>query len=178
MVCGEGTRNCPARFPARRLLRVRYAGQSIDWGPVVADLAVEVVTAIASGAGESLAARGIEAAGRLASALRARLRGDARARGARESALEDPADASARGELEALLRERISRDAEFRAWLEALWSEVGPDIRLEAGESANIVHGNVHGDVVQARDVHGGIHIGRADGAAPAGDGMPGPASG
>lgn len=137
----------------------------------MADLAVEIVTAIASGAGDSLAAKGIEAAGRLVSALRARLRGDAPARGALEIAVEDPGDAAARGQLEALLRERISRDAEFRAWLEDLWSEVGPAIRLEAGQSANIVRGNVHGDVVQARDVHGGIHIGRADGTAPSGDG-------
>ncbi len=137
----------------------------------MADLAVEIVTAIATGAGDSLAAKGIEAAGRLVSALRARLRGDAPARGALEIAVEDPGDPAARGQLEALLRERISCDAEFRAWLEALWSEVGPAIRPEAGESANIVHGDVHGDVVQARDVHGGIHIGRADGAATAGDG-------
>ena len=130
------------------------------------DLAVEVVKAIASGAGESLAARGMEVAGRLTSALRARLRGDARARGALEIAIEDPGDAAARGDLEALLRERILRDAEFGAWLQALWSEVGPDIETDASTSANIVRGTVHGDVVQARDVHGGIHIGRRDAAA------------
>ena len=129
----------------------------------MADLAVEIVTAIASGAGDSLAAKGVEAAGRLLSALRARLRNDAPARGPLEIAVENPGDAAAHSELEELLRDRISRNAEFRAWLEALWSEVGSDIRPVADGSANIVRGNVHGGVVQARNVHGGIHIGRAD---------------
>lgn len=135
------------------------------------DLAVEVVTAIATGAGDRVAAKGIEAVGRLVSALRAKLRGDARTRGALEIALEDPGDVTARGDLEALLRERIQRDAEFSAWLEALWAEVGPEIGMDASKSTNVVHGNIQGDVVQARDVHGGIHIGRRDDVAPARDG-------
>jgi hypothetical protein len=137
------------------------------------DLAVEVVKAIASGAGDGLAARGIEAIGRLTSALRAKLRGDAMARGTLEIAIEDPGDANARGDLEALLRERIHHDAGFSAWLEALWSEVGPDLKVDASKSANIVHGNVQGDVVQARDVHGGIRIGRSGTASAGDDGEP-----
>ncbi len=135
------------------------------------DLAVEVVKAISSGAGDRLAAMSMEAVGRLTSALRAKLRGDASARGVLEIALEDPGDAGAREDLEMLLRERVRRDAEFSAWLEALWSEVEPDLKMDASKSANIVHGNVQGDVVQARDVHGGIHIGRRDDAPPARDG-------
>jgi hypothetical protein len=133
------------------------------------DLAVEVVQAIASGAGDRLTAGGMDVVGRLISALRAKLRGDARARGALEIAIEDPSDPAARGDLEALLRERILRDTEFTAWLQALWSEVGPDLRMDASTSANILSGTVHGDVVQARDVHGGIHIGRRDAAGDAG---------
>lgn len=127
------------------------------------DLAVEVVNAIASGTGDRLAAVSMDAVGRLTSALRAKLRGEARARGVLEIAVEDPSDTEAREGLEVLLRERIRRDAEFSAWLEALWSDVGPDLKTNASKSANVVHGNVHGDVVQARDVHGGIHIGRRD---------------
>lgn len=134
------------------------------------DLAVEVVKAIASGAGDSLAAKGMEGVGRLIGALRARLRGDARARGALEIAIEGPADAAAQADLEVLLRERILRDAEFSAWLQGLWSEVGPDIKADASTSANIVRGTVHGDVIQARDVHGGIHIDRRDDTATTGD--------
>lgn len=133
------------------------------------DIAVEVVEAISSGAGDCLAAKGIEAVERLVSALRAKLRGDAGARGTLEIAVAEPGDAAAGRDLEALLREWISRDAEFRAWLEAVWSEIGPDISTDPAGSANIVRGTVHGDVVQARDVRGGIHIARRD-EAPAGD--------
>jgi hypothetical protein len=120
----------------------------------------EIVTALSSGAGDRLAAVSSEAIGRLLSALRARFRGDAIARGALEIAAEDPRNAAARAELEELLRARIREDAGFGAWLEALWSEIGPAIREEAGRSANIIHGTVRGSVVQARDVQGGIHIG------------------
>jgi hypothetical protein len=138
-------------------------------GLTMVDIAVEVVEAISSGAGDRLAAKGIDAVERLVSALRAKLRGDAGARGTLEIAVEEPGAAAARGDLEALLRERISRDDEFRAWLEALWSEIGPDVSMDGAGSANIVRGTVHGDVVQARDVRGGIHIGRRD-EAPSGD--------
>jgi hypothetical protein len=138
-------------------------------GLTMVDIAVEVVEAISSGAGDRLAAKGIDAVERLVSALRAKLRGDAGARGTLEIAVEEPGAAAARGDLEALLRERISRDDEFRAWLEELWSEIGPDVSMDGAGSANIVRGTVHGDVVQARDVRGGIHIGRRD-EAPSGD--------
>lgn len=126
------------------------------------DLAAEVVQAAASGAAGRLAADGIEAAERLVSALRARFRRDARAREALEVMFDEPGDAAARGDLESLLRDRIREDAGFAAWLEALWGETAPDINAD-DSSANIVHGTVHGDVIQARDVHGGIHIGRRD---------------
>lgn len=132
------------------------------------DLAAEVTQAIVSGAAGRLAAGGIEAAGRLAAALRAKLRGDAAGRGTLEIALEEPGDAEASGNLEDLLRERASADAAFAAWLEALWAEAGPD--LKAGGTSNIVRGTVHGDVIQAGNVDGGIHIGRRDGSPVAGD--------
>jgi hypothetical protein len=134
------------------------------------DLAVEVVTAIASGAGDRVGAASMEAIGRLTSALRAKLRGDARARGVLEIAVEDPGEATALSDLESLLHERILCDAEFSAWLEALWSETGPHLRTDASKSANVIRGDVHGDIVQARDVHGGIHIGHRDASTAGGD--------
>lgn len=126
------------------------------------DLAAEVAQAAASGAAGRLASGGIEAAARLVSALRARFRSDARARETLKVMFDEPGDARARGDLESLLRDRIRGDAGFAAWLEALWDETAPDINAD-GRSANIVHGTVHGDVIQARNVHGGIYIGRRD---------------
>ena len=125
------------------------------------DLAVEIVTAIATGAGDSLAAKGIEAVGRLISALRAKFRGDPGSRGTLEIAVEAPDDLAARENLVTLLRDRILHDAEFGEWLENLWAEVAPDIQEDASKSVNIVHGNVKGNVVQSRDVQGGIHLGK-----------------
>jgi hypothetical protein len=124
------------------------------------DLAAEIVTAIASGAGDSLGARGVAAAGRLISALRARLRSDPGSRGTLEIALEAPAEQTALESLAALLRDRVTRDAEFGLWLANLWDEVGPDLKLNDGVSVNVIHGTVQGNIVQARDVHGNIHIG------------------
>lgn len=134
------------------------------------DLVAELVHAVISGAGESLGTRSAELVGSLISALRARFQGDARGQEMLEIVTADPRNATVRHDLEALLRERIRDDAEFGAWLEALWSEmapqIAPQIRADASRSANIVHGTVHGNVVQARDINGGVHIGRGGNAA------------
>jgi hypothetical protein len=58
------------------------------------------------------------------------------------------------------LRGRILADPAFSEWLEGLWSEVGPHLQVDTSRSVNIVHGEVRGNVIQSRDVHGGIHLG------------------
>lgn len=129
----------------------------------MADLAVEVATALATGAGDSLATKSIEAIGSLISALRARFRGDPGSRETLEIALAATGDMGATEDLISLLRERIAEDAGFAGWLEGLWTVVEHDLRLEGGRSINLVQGNVQGSVVQSRDVQGGIHIGHSD---------------
>lgn len=126
------------------------------------DLAAEVVTAIASGAGGSIGAKGAEAISRLISALRARFRGRAVSRGALEISLEAPDDLAARDQLAAIMRDHMHDDAEFREWLSALWAQVRPDVQPAASAPANIITGTVHGNVVQARDIHGDINLGGA----------------
>lgn len=122
------------------------------------DLAAEVAQAAASGAAGRLTAGGIEAVARLVSALRTKFRGDAGARGTLEIALDEPGDDGARGELEALLRDRVRDDPGFAAWLETLWAETAPGFKAD-NRSANVIHGTaVHGDIIQLRNVHGGIH--------------------
>src|SRR5260221_719998 len=124
------------------------------------DLAGEVVTAIASGAAGSIGTKGAEAIGQLISALRTRFRGQPAERGALEISLESPADAMAQDQLTILLRDYIRRDAEFEEWLASLWAETRTDLQASVSNSTNVITGTVHGSVIQARDVHGGIHLG------------------
>jgi hypothetical protein len=124
------------------------------------DLAAEIVTAIASGAGGSLGAKGTEAMSRLLSGLRARFRHQPESRGALEISVEEPGDLAAREHLVALLREHMGSDDEFAAWLANLWAEVRPALQAGGSVSANVVSGTVHGSVVQARDIQGGIRQG------------------
>jgi hypothetical protein len=130
------------------------------------DLANDIVSAIASGAGESLAAQGIGALRRLIAALRDRFRGDPQSGGTLEIAIEAPDDLAARQDLASLLRERCLQDSDFREWLEALWISVRQDLAVDESRSTNVIHGNVGGHVVQSRDVQGGIRIGPVEGMA------------
>ena len=128
------------------------------------DLAGEVVSALASGAGKTLAAEGIGALGRLAAALRDKFRREPKSRGTLEIMMELPDDADAQRDLTDLLRERCGQDPDFAAWLADLWGTVAKDRRADGGQTVNIVHGDVGGHLVQARDIRGGIRIGPAYG--------------
>jgi hypothetical protein len=125
------------------------------------DLAGEVVKAMATGAGESISTQAMAAVECLISGLRAKFHGDPQSRGMLEIALEAPEDLPARENLVSLLHNCILQDPGFSEWQESLWSGVRPDLQMDASRSANIVCGDVQGDVIQVRDVHGGIHIGR-----------------
>jgi hypothetical protein len=127
----------------------------------VDDLVVAVATAIASGAGGSLGTSGAAAAGRLISALRAKFRHSPAARGALEIAVDEPTDPDAGVALQVALNELITRDAEFGQWLATVWEEMRQELPSYDCSSKNIIDGEVHGTAVQARDIHGGIHINR-----------------
>lgn len=124
-------------------------------------LVVAVVAAIASGAGGSLGASGAAAVGRLISALRAKFRHSPAALGALEIAVDEPTDTDAGAALQVALNEVITEDAEFGQWLATLWEEIRQELPSHDGSSKNIIHGDVHGTAVQARDIHGAIHINR-----------------
>jgi hypothetical protein len=123
------------------------------------DLVNEIVTTIASSAGRSFAAEGMEALGRLIAALRDKFRSEPQSRGTLEIAIETPDDLAASQNLAALLRERCLQDEGFREWLGGLWTPIGRDLAVDESRSANVIHGNVEGHVVQSRDVQGGIRI-------------------
>jgi hypothetical protein len=125
------------------------------------DLVVAVVTAIAAGTGDSLGTSGAAAVSRLISALRAKFRHSPAARGALEIAVDEPTDPDAGEALQLALNELITRDAEFRQWLATLWEEISQELPSHDRSSKNIIHGDVRGTAVQARDIHGGLHLNR-----------------
>ena len=51
-------------------------------------------------------------------------------------------------------------DSEFEAQLRSLWQALSPYLAAGADGVVNNVSGSVNGNVVQARDVHGGISFG------------------
>lgn len=121
------------------------------------DAIMGIATAIASGAGGSIGASGAASVARLISALRAKFRGDPGARGTLEIAVESPGSQVAGEELVAVLRARTASDPGFGEWLLSQWVEVAP--QLDAGKQTNVISGTVKGNVIQARDIHGGIHF-------------------
>lgn len=127
----------------------------------MSEVALDIATAIASGAGGSLGASSASAISRLVSALREKLRGNPAARRTLDTAVDPPVDPAAREDLRALLGELIAQDADFGTWLGNLWAEIAQELHADASKSVNSVSGTVLGNVVQARDVHGGINIGR-----------------
>jgi hypothetical protein len=63
--------------------------------------------------------------------------------------------------LQLALNELITRDAEFRQWLATLWEEISRELPSHDRSSKNIIHGDVRGTAVQARDIHGGLRLNR-----------------
>jgi len=123
-------------------------------------LAGEIVAAVAAGAGKSLVTESAQALSRLIGALRERFRAEPQAQGALERALADPDDAQARQQLVELLQAQMQRDPSAPAWFEELWAATGEPGRADQSRNANLVQGTVEGNVVQGRDISGGIRFG------------------
>ena len=58
------------------------------------------------------------------------------------------------------LARAIANDPAFEAELRDSWAALSPHLIATTGETFNNVSGTVEGNVVQARDVHGGISFG------------------
>ncbi|NSC21050.1 hypothetical protein FM076_07425 [Streptomyces albus subsp. chlorinus] len=74
----------------------------------------------------------------------------------------DPADERQVRVLTGWLAEQADRDEEFAALLRGWAERHAPALRAERSEVNNTVSGSaqVSGPVIQARDIHGGIHLG------------------
>jgi len=127
-------------------------------------LTTEIVAAVTSSAVASLAEGCSKAVVHLAGALRERFRRQPAERGVLEVALENPDDPEARQALVRLLDEHARNDPEFARQMRGLWTDALATAELGGtamGSATNTVHGEVGGSVVQARDVYGGITLGR-----------------
>ena len=76
-----------------------------------------------------------------------------------ETGIDLPRDARI-GILRRALAQAIADDPGFEAELRDLWQELSPHLGAGTGNTINNVSGAVSGNVVQARDVHGGISFG------------------
>jgi hypothetical protein len=119
---------------------------------------VAIATAIAGKLAEGISDAGRAAFASLTRAVRGRLRGDPADAAALEAAEARPDDAALVERLATALDEACARDRAFRDELTLLWTAA------RDGAVTNTIGGAVHGPVVQARDVHGGIRFGGAPG--------------
>ncbi|WP_405431894.1 hypothetical protein [Micromonospora sp. NBC_00617] len=120
---------------------------------------VTAATTLVAWATTELAQGGRAAVCSLIGFLRTRFQHEPASRAVIEGALRQPSP-EAVGRFAELLDRESRRDVAFGAELRARWSQVEATIAEGAGRVANSVSGEVHGPVVQAGDVHGGIHLG------------------
>jgi hypothetical protein len=123
------------------------------------ELLTSIAVTLATKTAEGLAAGGRAAFDALVRLVRRRLERPG-------SVLELPeagADASNATPIE-VVRQRLANtaadDPEFEAHLSELWRNLLPHLEARDGGVINTVVGNVEGNAVQARDVHGGISFG------------------
>ncbi|MCP2260031.1 hypothetical protein LX15_003742 [Streptoalloteichus tenebrarius] len=62
--------------------------------------------------------------------------------------------------LGATLERVAAEDPAFAERVRELWSRANTEARAETGGVVNQVNGTVHGQVIQLRDVQGGLHFG------------------
>ncbi|MFI6075823.1 hypothetical protein ACIA5C_30145 [Actinoplanes sp. NPDC051343] len=123
------------------------------------ELLTSIAVTLATKTAEGLAAGGRAAFDALVRLVRRRLERPG-------SVLELPeagADASNATSID-IVRQQLANaaahDPEFEAQLSELWRNLLPHLEARDGGVINTVAGNVEGNAVQARDVHGGISFG------------------
>ena len=120
-------------------------------------LATSIATAIATGATTALG-DGVRAiVTKLGQLIRKRLRRNSPDQDALEAAIETPRDTAAVERLARIIEQQMRDDPAFAEQVRDLWTSY-KDAEHE-GAVTNAIHGTVHGSVVQARDVQGGITL-------------------
>jgi hypothetical protein len=127
------------------------------------EILTAIATALATRAAEGLAGGGGAAFEALTRLVRRAFHGRASAQAALADAEADPADETRIGSLQQELANAAAEDAVFETDLQAVWRDLSPHLTAGYGGVANNVSGTIEGNVVQARDVHGGISFGTPD---------------
>ena len=128
------------------------------------ELLTTIAVTLATKTAEGLAAGGRAAFEALAGLVRRRFAGRASAQAAlaeRESEIDLAADARIEI-LRQALAQVVAENPGFEAELRERWLALSPHLSVGDGGVINSVSGTVEGNVVQARDVHGGISFGPA----------------
>jgi len=129
------------------------------------ELLTTIAVTLATKTAEGLAAGGRAAFEALAGLVRRRFAGRASAQAALDET-EAGDDATKDDRIDVLreaLAQAVSDDPAFEAELRAQWRALSPHLNASDGGVINSVAGTVEGNVVQARDVHGGISFGGPD---------------
>ncbi|MFC0526643.1 hypothetical protein [Phytohabitans kaempferiae] len=129
-------------------------------------ITTSIATALATAATTALTDGSRTLIAKLTGFLVERFRRDPSDREALEAARDNPEDRAAIQRLAELLDRRMREDPVFAQRLRALWFDVTAAEGGSRDDVSNTVSGQVHGSVVQARDVSGGITFhdpGRSD---------------
>jgi hypothetical protein len=119
-----------------------------------------ITDALATKAVEGLAESGKTVLSALVGLVRRRFEGRASAQAALAEAEAHPADDTRVRSLREALAEVAAEDRQFEQDLRALWRDLRPHLIARDEAVVNRVCGTIEGNVVQARDVHGGISFG------------------
>lgn len=128
------------------------------------DILGAVALTLATGAATGLTEGGRAAFAALTGLVRRRFQGHESAQ-AVLSEVETGAKTADHARVQALRDElvrTIADDPAFGKQLQRHWADLRPYLRVDTGGAVNNLSGSVRGNVVQARDVHGGISFGEA----------------
>lgn len=119
-------------------------------------LTTSIATAVATGATTAMADGVRTLVTKLVTVIRDRFGREHSDQEALDAATRDPRDAAAVGHLAELIEQRMRDDPDFAERVRIMWSDI---TAASHDKISNVVTGPVHGSVIQARDVHGGIAI-------------------
>ncbi|ASO21494.1 hypothetical protein AHOG_19360 [Actinoalloteichus hoggarensis] len=121
---------------------------------------VAIASAVARQAAGLLASGARSAAAALVKTVRERFADDPAATAALTAAAEDPQDEQLVERLAEAIDRAANEDPAFAHRVRTLWESARTEGTATDGGVVNQVSGHVHGNVVQARDIQGGITFG------------------
>lgn len=125
---------------------------------MVDDVTIAIAAAVAGKVAESVTRGGIEGVKALRRLLRDRFNDRPKAREALDAARDDDGEDT---ELVRTLAEHIDAVRDQDPEIERLVEKLRPEFTSGQGDVHNTITGDVSGTAIQARDIEGGLHIGR-----------------